>query len=569
LLATYPSLSLSEQIQAEKARRNFTLFVKEAWHVIEPSTPFVPGWHLDAICEHLTAVSNGQILRLLVNMPPRHAKSSIISALWSAWLLLNNPSIRLLCGSYAMNLATRDNLKARRIIKSNWFQARYGHIVQITKDQDAKMRFETDKLGYRMAVSVGGSATGEGGDVLILDDPHNIDEKESDAKRETAVDWFDTTWSSRLNNPQMGAMVVVSHRIHERDVSGHILDTNDGEWVHLNLPAEYDPGSACRTYLPSGKEFWQDPRTEEGQLLWDTRFPRTVIEKAKWKYGPLGYSALFQQNPVPAGGGTFKKQFERVFEVTRDSYLLYTPRGDIKSVLKADCELFLSVDPAISEEQSADFMAVQTWAKTPIKDLLLLHVHRGHWSHPDQQDEVEEQFWLHDNDFVAVETVAYQHALFQDLINKGIPCRPFKPHKDKVARAGTAAIWQQNGKIYFLKGAEWLPELQKELYKFPKASHDDMVDALSLASIVVRSRGPLSDDAEYEEDIPDPIEGPIQHIEEVKEAEQKSEEEEQPSPVARLLEAQKQNAEKLQAWLENQKDPFAYADKINVWGGDE
>lgn len=564
MLATYPSLSLSEQIQAEKAKRNFTLFVKEAWHIIEPSTPFVPGWHLDAICEHLIAVSSGQILHLLVNMPPRHAKSSIINVLWPTWTWLNNPSLRFLCGSYALNLATRDNLKCRRIIKSPWFQSRYGHLFILTKDQDAKMKFENDKGGYRMVTSVGSSTTGEGGDVLILDDPHNIDEKERDPVRETALDWFDTTWSTRLNDQQTGAMVVVGHRIHEQDVSGHILDTNDGEWVHLNLPAEYDPGSQCRTYLPSGKEFWADPRTEEGELLWEARFPRSVIEKAKRRHGPMGYAALFQQTPVPAGGGTFQHKYERVFEITHDSYLLHTPRGEVKAVLKEDCELFLSVDPAISEEQSADFMAVETWAKTPIKDLLLLHVHRGHWSHPDQQDEVEEQFWLHDNEFAAVETVAYQHALFQDLINKGIPCRPFKPQKDKVSRAAAAAIWQQNGKIYFLKGASWLSELQKELYKFPKAAHDDMVDALALASIVVRSRGPLSDDSAYEEDIPDPIEGPIQLEEEVAQADEKP-----LTPVEKLLEAQKQNAEKFRAWLENQKDPFAYADKMNVWGGDE
>lgn len=561
MLATLHSLSLSEQIQAEKARRSFALFVKEAWHVIEPSTPFVPGWHIDAICEHLTAVSSGQILRLLVNMPPRHAKSSIINVLWPTWTWLNNPSLRFLCGSYALNLATRDNLKCRRIIKSPWFQARYGHLFILTKDQDAKMKFENDKGGYRMVTSVGSSTTGEGGDMLILDDPHNIDEKESDPMRESALDWFDNTWSTRLNDQQTGAMVVVAHRIHEQDVSGHILDTNDGEWVHLNLPAEYDPGSQCRTYLPSGKEFWADPRTEEGELLWEARFPRPVIEKAKRRHGPMGYAALYDQRPTPAGGGTFQHKYERVFEITHDSYLLHTPRGEVKAVLKADCELFLSVDPAISEAQSADYMVIESWAKTPIKDLLLLHVHRGHWSHPDQQDEVEEQFWARDNEFAAVETVNYQHALFQDLINKGIPCRPFTPHKDKVSRAAAAAIWQQNGKIYFLKGASWLPELQKELYKFPKAAHDDMVDALALASIVVRSRGPLSDDSAYEDDIPDPIEGPIQLEEE---AEQKP-----LSPVEKLLEEQKQNREKFRAWNENQQNPFAYADKVNAWGGDE
>src|SRR6266567_4806297 len=179
LLRRDDRLKASQIVAAREARDDFKLFVRLAWHVIEPGRPFVPGWHLDAIADHLTAVSNGEISHLLVNMPPRHGKSSLISALWSAWLLLNTPAIRLLCASYAMNLATRDNLKTRRVIKSSWFQSRYNQRVRIVRDQDAKIKFETDQLGYRMAVSVGSSATGEGGDILILDDPHNIDEKES------------------------------------------------------------------------------------------------------------------------------------------------------------------------------------------------------------------------------------------------------------------------------------------------------------------------------------------------------------------------------------------------------
>ena len=145
----------------------FAQFVEDAWPVIEPGRPFVPGWHLSAICEHLTAVSEGQIKRLLVNMPPRHGKSSLITVLWSVWLLLNNPAIRLLCSSYALNLATRDNVKARRIIQSAWFQQRYGGVFSLVKDQNAKFKFETDRLGYRMVTSVGSGTTGEGGDVLI------------------------------------------------------------------------------------------------------------------------------------------------------------------------------------------------------------------------------------------------------------------------------------------------------------------------------------------------------------------------------------------------------------------
>jgi predicted phage terminase large subunit-like protein len=493
-------------VSASLGKRSFRHFFRAAWPVLEPTTTFIDGWHLDAVAEHLTAVSQGEIKRLLVNMPPRHCKSTLISVLWSVWLLINDPSTRLLCASYALNLATRDNIKARRLIKSPWFQQRYGDIFTLQTDQDAKMKFETDQLGYRMVTSVGAGTTGEGGRYLLLDDAHAIDEKESPQKRRAALDWFDNTWCTRLNDPQTSAMVVIGHRIHEEDVSGHILETDTaGEWVHLNLPAEYESASACRTYLPSGKEFWRDPRTKDGELLWPERFPQAIIENAKRRHGPLGYAALYGQRPTPATGGTFKISNERLCTQAQDNYVLHTPLG-MKAVKKEECVLFMTVDPAISEAQSADYTVIMTCAKTPIKDTLILDVRRGHWDHNAQQDEIADAYKEHDVEFVAVETVAYQHALFQDLVTKGIPCRPFKPHSDKVARASTASIWQGNGKIYFLKGAAWLAEFQKELYKFPMAAHDDQVDALSLASIVVRSRGPLSDASDDEDEVPEAAE---------------------------------------------------------------
>ena len=390
MLATYPSLSLSEQIQAGKARDNFTLFVKEAWHIIEPGTPFVPGWHLDAIAEHLQAVIEGDIKRLLVNMPPRHGKSSFISTLIHPWSWMHNPSLRWLCASYALNLATRDNLKCRRIIKSRWFQARYGHLFVLTKDQDAKMKFENDKSGYRQAVSVGAAGTtGEGGDILVIDDPHPIEQKRSDMKREAVLDWFLNTWSSRLNDEASGAMIVVGQRIHTQDVSGLIIEgAAGGEWVHLNLPAEYEAGSPCRTYFPSGK-VWEDPRTEEGELLWEERFPRPVIEQKKRIHGPLGFAAIYQQRPVPAGGNIYKEKDRRFFTIDQatQSYLLETPRGRV-TVPIADCWNLGVIDLATSTQTKADYFVFETWAITPFKDGLLLDCIHDHLEFPEQQSTI-------------------------------------------------------------------------------------------------------------------------------------------------------------------------------------
>lgn len=469
----------------------FDEFVEQAWHIIEPGRPFVGGWHLDAICDHLTAVYNGDIKRLLVNMPPRHGKSSLISVLWSAWLLLNNPSIRLLCASYALNLATRDNLKVRRIIKSPWFQEQYAPVFQIVKDQDAKMKFETDKLGYRMSVSVGSSTTGEGGDILIIDDCHNIDEKESEVKREAALDWFDNTWCTRLNDAMNSAMVVVGQRIHESDISGHILDTNDGEWVHLNLPAEYDPATPCKTYLPSGKKLWEDPRTEENELLWEDRFPREAIEKAKKRHGVLGYSALYGQNPIPPGGFIFNAANERLFTISPegDMFLLQTPSG-VQSYLIANCWDISTCDVAAKDKEINDYTVFAHWAVTPANDVLLLDVWRGHWSIPKQKEKARQfyQTWYSQR-YRALwfEDIAYQSAIGQDLLLEGIPCLGFHPEGDKVMRAVGASIYQEAGKVYFRQGAIWLEDWRGEIYKFPKAPKDDQTDNLSMVCMIVRS----------------------------------------------------------------------------------
>src|SRR6266702_895967 len=438
-------LSPLEELDAYEARFDFKLFVRLAWPVLEPATPFVFGWHLDAIADHLTAVAAGDIKRLLVNMPPRHCKSSLINVLWPVWRWLQSPALRFLCGSYALNLATRDNLKHRRIIKSPWFQLRYGHLFKLVKDQDAKTKFETDKGGYRMAVSVGSSATGEGGDVLILDDPHNIDENK-----------------------------------------------NDGEWVHLNLPAEYEPGSPCRTYLPSGKQLWADPRTEEGELLWEKRFPKPVIERAKKTHLALGYSALYQQAPIPPGGYVFKAEHERLFTISEqgDTYLLITP-GGIEAVPVPWCSLVTTSDVAVKEKESAAYTVFSTWAITPAKDVLLLDVVRGHWSIPKQKEVGKQVYrsWVCERyRALYFEEVGYQSAIGQDLLMEGIPCLPFHPQGqgDKVMRAGGASIWQEAGKAYFLKGAHWLEEWRKEIYAFPKGAHADQVDTYSMMCLIVR-----------------------------------------------------------------------------------
>src|SRR5579872_44415 len=193
---------LAEEMDRELGARSLAEFVRVAWPIVEPSTPFVPGWHIDAIIEHLEAVTRGQIRNLLINVPPRHMKSLLVSVFWPPWEWIRWPERRWLFSSYAASLSIRDSLKCRRLIESPWYQRLWGERFALTGDQNTKGRFDNDRSGYRLATSVGGAATGEGGDRLVCDDPHSVNEVESDSVRNSTNGWFDIVMATRVNDPK-------------------------------------------------------------------------------------------------------------------------------------------------------------------------------------------------------------------------------------------------------------------------------------------------------------------------------------------------------------------------------
>ncbi len=467
----------------ERALKSFRFFVRCAWPEIEPGTPLVWNWHMDVICEHLQAVFCGQLTRLLINIAPGHAKSSLISVLFTVWTWLQEPTIRWLCASHAIDLAIRDNRNARRLIESPWFQSWYGDIFTLPVAQN--IFFENNHKGYRMALGVRGSGTGKRGTHLLIDDPHNAMEGEND--RKGVIEWFGKTWMSRLNDQERGPMIVVGQRLHQEDLSGHILQL--GGWEHLNLPEEYEPARKSSTSIG-----WSDPRTYEGQLLWPERFNREVLDTLKRGLGSFDYAAQYQQTPAPSGGGQFRREWFRYCTETPEAYILEKP-GHTTSILKASCRVFATVDLAISSKQTSDYTVVGFWAVTPTSDLILFDLIRGRFDNPEQQQQLELLNQRYRPDYIQIEAVAYQLALIQQLLVKGVPCREYKPVRDKVSRATTASIWFENGKVFFLKAAHWLPALESELLMFPKGAHDDQVDIISMAAEIVCSpRVPLSGD---------------------------------------------------------------------------
>lgn len=517
--------------EAEECRRSLKTFTEAAWPIVEPGTPFVDGWCLDAIIEHLEALTRGDIRFLLINIPPRHTKSTIVSVLWPVWCWLQKPEDRFLCASFSLNLSIRDNRRKRNLITDPWFQARYAADFQLAGDQNVKSFFENDHRGYHLAVSVGASATGSGGNKLLIDDPHPAGDAHSDAERETALTWFRETWSSRLNDQAKDTMVVVGQRIHQQDVSGYIIEERK-DWTHLNLPAEYDPQRRCVTSI------WEDPRKEAGELLWPERFSQPILDKLKTDLGPLGYAAQYGQEPVPPGGYVFQMENERLFSIDHEAglYLLETPYG-VKPVKMSDCWTTTTSDVAIKKNQENDYVVFSTWAITPGRDVLLLDVRREHWSFPEQKEQARKTFYAFNDDLyrcIYFEDVGYQSAIGQDLLLEGIPCKEFIPKGDKLVRATGASIWQGAGKCYFLKHAHWLETWRKEIYLFPKTKHDDQVDTLSMICMIVRTRRPGLLDLDSDTKALDttlPIEqllaGEAQTAEQARLAEQEAKEQEQ------------------------------------------
>jgi len=276
-------------------------FVREAWHVLEPSQPYVHGWHVDALCKHLEAVTDGRIIRLLINVPPGTMKSLLTSVLWPAWEWgpKGLPAHRFLTTSYAEKYVKRDSRRMRDLVASDWFRSLWPEIELVRAGEAS---FANNKTGFREGMAFG-SLTGGRGDRVIIDDPHSTETAESEAERESTTRIFREAVPTRLNNPATSAIVVIMQRLHEKDVSGQALALKLG-YEHLMLPMEFEPERRCRTSIG-----FEDPRTYEGELLFPERFPRSVVDRDKVPMGSYAVAGQFQQRPTPREGGLFKRSW--------------------------------------------------------------------------------------------------------------------------------------------------------------------------------------------------------------------------------------------------------------------
>ena len=478
----------------ELATRHLREFIAQAWTVVEPATQFVPGWHIDAMCDHLEAIERGQIQNLLINVPPGHMKSLIVSVFWPAWSWARNPAMRWLFASYAATLSIRDSVKCRRVIESEWYQSAWGHVFRLTGDQNQKTKFENNKTGSRTATSVGGAATGERANRIIADDPHNLAEVHSDKKRTEVLEWWDNVMFNRVHDPERGARVIVMQRGHSVDLSGHVLK-QDG-WEHLCLPAEYEPTARI------SRIGWSDPRSASGAPLWPERFGANGEHYHKLKAinrGPLdsySYAAQYQQRPAPASGGIWKTRWWR----------FWCERGEVRPPVRIRLDDGETVECPVRQIPDAFDDEIQSWDMTfkgletskggkpdyvvggslarSGADCYLRDVTRGQWEFFEtiQQLVRFSEAWP-ETRAKLVEDKANGPAIISTLSHKIPGLIAVEPDGDKAARARAVAHMIEAGNVYLPHPdlAPWVWGFIHECSTFPSGENDDQVDMLSQA----------------------------------------------------------------------------------------
>lgn len=505
-------------------------FLKRGWKYIDPA-PFIGGWHLEAIAEHLQAVTDGHIRRLIINVPPRTSKSSLCSVAWPAWTWAQSrigpcsgPQVQFLSASYAQTLSLRDSVKNRRLIESPWYRKNWGHRFSMTSDVNTKGRFENDHGGYRLATSVDGTTTGEGGQIILIDDPHNANEVESDLVRVGTIQWWDEVMGSRLNDPETGAYVVIMQRLHQEDLTGHIIHKEHKDWTWLMLPMEHEISRHCSTRV-NNEPFWEDPRTEEGELLCPDRFSKESVNILAKRLGPFAAAGQLQQLPVPRGGGIIKEEWWGQWTES-----VYPP---FEYVLA-------SLDTAYTEKEENDPSALTIWGiyrnENNQPRIMLVHGWQDRLALPELIERVQATCTttpLPDSskykykprfrvDRLIIESKASGISVYQELqrvigFSTQLGIELFNPTKlgDKQARVYSIQHLFSEGLIYVpwprIKdgefkgqpagtGYKWAEEIIDQITVFPRGSHDDYVDSMSMGMRWLRDSGLLQRNEESAQD---------------------------------------------------------------------
>lgn len=504
------------EIERWECERSLEAFVKAAWPHMDPA-PLEWSWHLSAMCEHLEAVADGDVKRLIINVPPRSSKSSIISLCFPAWVWAqrshgpnSGPHVSFLVVSYNESLSMDFNVTARRLIKSEWYRSLWGDRYDLLEDSDTKSSFQNDKGGKRFIASIGSRVTGKGADIIILDDPNATNDAESESVLKTTNEFFDNTLRSRLNNKKYGAIICVQQRVAEQDLTGHLLEKYPGQWDHLMVPMEFEPDRSFPTSIG-----WQDPRTEEGELLWPERFDEDFIKEEKMS--PWAYASQFQQRPAPKGGGIIRADWWRLWESPQ-----YPP---FEFVLA-------SLDTAYGAKETADHSALTLWGvfsediinrserymdhEGRIMDgnigpnvfaprVMLMYAWSANLQFHDLIQKTIETCRKYKVDKLLIENKASGISIAQELKrayrNERFGVQLINPgNMDKVARLHSVVPIFTNELVY-APDKQWAQMVIDQVSNFPKGRYKDVVDTVSQALRHLRDMGMLESRPEVEYDL--------------------------------------------------------------------
>jgi predicted phage terminase large subunit-like protein len=441
-------------------RRDFASFAERAFYELNGRGDFAFNWHVEVVAARLAAVRAGRIRRLVINLPPRHLKSLLASVAFPAWCLGREPGLRLLCVSYAQDLADQQARDCRALMASAWYRRSFA--TRLSAAKTAAQEFVTTAQGYRLAVSVGGALTGRGADIIVIDDPLKPEEALSRRQRQAVNEWYDHTLYSRLNDKRRSAIVLVMHRLHEDDLTAHVLAQEAWEVVAFPAIAEHDEVHVVDTR--SGPRLF---RRRDGQALHPGREPVEILEQIRHTIGDYNFAGQYQQRPAPLGGGLVKRGWFRRYAADR---------------LPAKFDRVLqSWDTASKATELADYSVCTSWGVLG-KDIYLLDVFRKRLDYPELKRAVRAQYERFAADVVLIEDKASGTQLIQELIEEGLwATTRYRPQADKVMRLHAQTATIENGFVHLPEAAAWLAAYLDELTNFPHGRHDDQVDSTAQA----------------------------------------------------------------------------------------
>jgi len=449
-----------------QSRSDFFTFTKAIAPILIPD--FVVGKHIEVICDTLQKVSEGEIKRQMVFLPPRSSKSLLCSKIFPAWHMGLHPAHQILCVSHSDRLATDFGRSVRDIVNDPLFSVIFPG-VSLRKDVRAAGKWETNQNGVYFAAGVKSQIAGRGAHVAILDDVMSEEDAFSEAGRRYVKDWYPAGLRTRMM--PNGGIIIINTRYHEDDICGWLLRNSDeDDWNVLKIPAWIDEESSKILSLPVGSSYFPEWKTTESLKL-----DETEIKKYN---GTRYWEALYMQNPVPAEGGLLKKSWFQEWE-----------HDD-----PPECDFIIqTLDTAFSTRSTADNSVIQTWGifesievdssgqEHHVGNLILLSNVVGKFEYPELRMIAQDLYSEHSPDVMIIEKKASGQSLIQDLRRAGLPIREYTPDKDKVSRVNAISPLVESGRIWIPKEKPWGDSLILEAASFPNAAHDDQVDAMTMA----------------------------------------------------------------------------------------